>query len=356
MARTPRGKQKMFAGRPAELEMKTGFPVAYSFFTPSLGAMKVPILCFSLLVALLSNVDAQSEARLYAVTFYDRQFITIDTNSGAGTLITNLPVSPLDIAVRHGKLWLQLSGSGIERLRQIDAWTGLTVSELTFNSSVTGGEGAMDFAADGTAVAAKSAQNVGTLFRMDPALTNVVPITADGGLIPSLDGLAFDTNGVLYGLSQNAGGFTLYTVNTNTGAMTAVGNLGITFSAVGGAVAGLAFAPDRTLFAAVGNPTDARLYRVNKSTGAATFVGAIGFPGVSGIRFFVPPPGPLTVSRIDQEVRLSWPHVRGGALESATTVTGAWSTVLLPVMTNGPEAFVVLPSENPERYFRLRIN
>ena len=85
---------------------------------------------------------------------------------------------------------------------------------------------------------------------------------------------------------------------------------------------------DGTLFAALGNPSESRFYRVNPSTGAATLIGSIGFPGVSGIRFFVPPPGPLAIAKQGELVRLSWPHVRGGVLETAGTVTGTWSIVI----------------------------
>jgi hypothetical protein len=315
--------------------------------------MKTSVLYAGFLLLVTLRTQAQPVARLHAVTFYDRQFITIETDSAAGTLVTNLPVSPYDLATTDGTLWMLAGGSDVERLLQIDAWTGEILAEKSFASSVTGGEGAMDFAPDGTALASKSSENVGTLFRIDMALTNVAPITTDGGLLPSLDGLAFDANGVLYGLNQNAGGFTLYTVSTNTGVTTAVGGLGITFPGTGGAVAGVAFALDGTLFAAAGNPTESRLYRVNKFTGAATLIGSVGFPGVSGICFLVPPPGPLAISRAGDQLRLSWPHKRGGVLESAAAVTGVWNSTTLPLTTNGTEAVAFVPRDEGQRYFRL---
>ena len=316
--------------------------------------MKTSILCAGFVLSLAFNINAQSVARAYAVTFYNRLLITIDTNSGAGSLITNLPASPADLAGRGGKLWLFSAGSTAERLTQVDPWTGAVLGQKAFTSSITGGEGALDFAADGTVIATKSSEGTGTLFRIAMALTNVVPITADGAFIPSLDGLAFDANGVLYGLNQNNGGpFTLYTVNTNTGATTPVGSLGITFPTIGGAVGGLAFAPDGTLFAALGNPTESRFYRINKFTGAATLIGSVGFGGVSGVRFLIPPPGPLASSRENEMLRLSWPHLRGGILESANTVKGIWNEVPLPLMTNGMEVFTFISPEAPERYFRL---
>ena len=314
--------------------------------------MKIAILFTSLLLP-ISHIHGQVTARLYAVTFYAPKLITIDTRSGAGTLITNLPSNPLDIAAGRGGLWLLTSSNGFDKLVKIDAWTGAVLEEKSFTSSIRGGEGAMDFAPDATALAVKVLESTGTLFRIDMAMTNVVPITPEGGLAPSLDGLAFDTNGILYALSQNAGGFGLYTVNTNTGTTTAVGPLGITFPGTGGAVAGLAFAPDGTLFAAAGNPAESRLYSLNKSTGAATLIGSIGFGGVSGIRFFVPPPGPLQITQAGEALRLSWPHLRGGALQVANSVTGIWNSASLLLTTNGTEAFTFLTPTQRESYFRL---
>jgi hypothetical protein len=315
--------------------------------------MKIAILFAGLVLLPISHLHAQAGARLYAVTFYTPRIITIDTNSGAGTLVTNLPSSPLDIAASDGRLWLLTGGSGVERLFHIDAWTGAVLAQKSFTSSIGGGEGAMDFAPDGTALAVRVSESVGTLFRIDMALTNVVLITPEGGLSPSLDGLAFDANGILYGLSQNADGFGLYTVNTNTGTTTLVGPLGITFPGTGGAVGGLAFAPDGMLFAAAGNPTESRLYRVNKFTGAATLIGSIGFGGVSGIRFFVPPPGPLQIARAGEQLRLSWPHLRGGALQVANSVTGIWNSASLPLTTNGTDVFTFVTPTQREAYFRL---
>lgn len=298
---------------------------------------------------------AQPNAELYAVTFYSPKLIRIDTNSGAGTLVADLSASPLDVATQGGKLWVLATGVGVDRLLSIDAWTGTVLEQRSFATSLPGGEGAMDFAADGMALAVKVTSSTGTLFRIDMRRTNVLQITKEGGLAPSLDGLAFDTNGTLHGLSQNAGGFTLYMVDTNTGATTAIGPLGVQFPGTGGAVAGLAFAPDGSLFAAAGNPTESRLYRVNKLTGAAALIGSVGFGGVSGIRFFVPPPGPLEIARAQGAVKISWPHLRGGILEGVGSITGEWAAVAAPLTTNGDQVSTTQPvGERSSMFFRLR--
>jgi hypothetical protein len=312
----------------------------------------VSFVCL-MLMFLLGRAEAQVTAQLYAVTFYNRQLITIETNTAIATLVTNLPFSPHDIAVHHGELWASGGGSGVESFFQLDGWTGAVLAQRMFTSSAIGGEGSLDFATNGIAYATKSSGGVGTFFRVDFAQTNSVLITDTNALSPSLDGLAFDNNGVLYALSQNAGAFTLFTLNTNTGETTAVGPLGITFPGTGGAVAGLAFAPDGALFAAAGNPTESRLYRVNKFTGAATLVAGITFPGISGLRFFAPPPGPLTIATEGTDVRITWPHARGGVLQSSPSIDGSWTNVIATLTTNGVDVSVLVPANFGESYFRL---
>ena len=103
--------------------------------------MKSVILYAGLVLLTTLHIQAQSEARLYAVTFYNRQFITIDTNSGAGTLITNLPASPFDLAVNDGKLWALTGVTGVEKLLHIDSWTGAILDQKSFTSSISGGAG-----------------------------------------------------------------------------------------------------------------------------------------------------------------------------------------------------------------------
>ncbi len=316
-----------------------------------------------LLTFLLAPWPARAQAtdgpQLYAVTFTNRQLLTLDTNTGAGTLIlTNLPYKPFDLTVFKGSLYLFASGTAGAKLTAIHPETGAILRETVFtNRDIAGGEGACDFLPDGVAVAAKANNTIGTLFRLEMFSTNLDLITPEDGLSPSLDGLASDSNGVLYGLSQGGGGrHSLYIVNTNSGETALVGDLGIIFPTDGLSVAGLAFAPDGTLYAALGASTNSLLCRVDKATGAATPVGLVGFSGISGIRFFKyePPPGPLAVRLGRQEVRISWPPARGGVLEWSPSVEGGWSAADLSVSTNGTEAVVLAPAVGAQGFFRLR--
>lgn len=309
-----------------------------------------------LAILLVLTVSAQSaEPQMYAVTFNDRKLLIVDTNTGAASMVTNLTIKPMDLAVSGGGLYILSDALGAQRLSEIDPLTGETGRQLTFTNIIAGGEGAFDFSTNGVAFASRSSSATGTVFRLEIASTNATLVTPEGGLSPSLDGLAFDSDGTLFGLSQNRGGHhALYHVNVDSGQTTLVGDLGVNFAANGLFVAGLAFAPDGTLYAALGGGTDSELYRVNKTTGTAAFVGSIGFPGVSGIRFYQPPPGPLTIGFAGPAVRVSWPHARGGVLQICQRLGGDWADAYLPVSTNGAEAVVFAPRDGTQVWFRLK--
>jgi hypothetical protein len=298
---------------------------------------------------------------LYAVTFWEQKLITIDTNTGQGTLITNLPISPRDLAGFRDALYVYGgAGQGV-KLSQLDPLSGAILHQVTFTNKISGGEGAMDFRADGIAFITTSSGITGTLARLEMATTNATLVTADGGLSPSLDGLAFDAEGTLFGLTQNrSGAFSLCQVDQVTGATALIGDLGIFFSSVDGAVGGLAFAPNGNLYAAVGSSNASRLYLLNKGTGAATLVGLVGFAGVSGIRFFAPPresviPPNLAVQRQGNSVHLSWPTA---AMDyqlqwTDSLAAGLWQTLTNEVQAVGVTNVVVDAISAAQRFYRL---
>jgi hypothetical protein len=84
-----------------------------------------------------------------------------------------------------------------------------------------------------------------------------------------LESLAWSPSGALYALGTGNGG-TLCTINTSTGAATAIGGGGF-----GGDDRALAFLPDGTLLACGAN-----LRSVNPATGATTLVGPTGFTDI----------------------------------------------------------------------------
>jgi len=126
-------------------------------------------------------------------------------------------------------------------------------------------------------------------------LVSVTPggtISLIGPTYTDIRGLAYDSNhGILYGVDQA----NLYTIDPSTGAVTAVGSLGL-----GNYRVGLAYDPDSdTLFLNTGGG-DNSLYRVDPSTGLATWIGpngAVEGNGIDGLAYLetgvIPEPGTL---------------------------------------------------------------
>jgi hypothetical protein len=104
-------------------------------------------------------------------------------------------------------------------------------------------------------------------------LITINPFTGAGTLVGPLgvtvDSIAFDHDGTLYGWSGRISGSSLYTINTATGAATKVGTSGITDTG-----AGMAIDPSGRLFLTSGGASGP-LRTVDKSTGAVTTVATL---------------------------------------------------------------------------------
>ncbi len=233
----------------------------------------------------------ECRAEFYGITYSGNQLISIDETTGVGTLVGPLSngMTALDLAASGGNLYTfdQIN----DKVRQLDPTTGATVATIDIGIA-TGGEGGFAMRQDGTGFLSSTVGSTGTLWQFDITVPNSSLITVANGLAPSMDGLAFDNDGVLYGLSQGAtdGGNKLYTIDQLTGVTTFIGALGVGNSAVGG----LAFAPDGTLYATLSDvsPAAAKLYTLDTSSGAATLIGNVGFNSVSGITFLTAVPEP----------------------------------------------------------------
>jgi hypothetical protein len=115
-------------------------------------------------------------------------------------------------------------------------------------------------------------------------VTDIGPTAAFGG------GLAYDNvNGILYASGDNGGGnAALFTINTSTGAATAIGNMGLPSNPVG-----LAYDPSANALY-LNDGTTNNLYRVSTSTGAATLIGSNGVSAAIGSLGFIPEPASVT--------------------------------------------------------------
>lgn len=234
---------------------------------------------------------------LYGITFSStipstEQLITIDTSTGAGTLVGNLDtqMQSFGLGTRNGGLYAYDQDADL--IRQLDPATGHTLNSIDIGAGNLVGEGGLTFRSDGIGFLSESIGAVGTLYSFDITVPSSTNISGNNGLIPSMDGLDFNSADILYGTNQvTPGGLAtrgLYTIDQTTGATTLIGDTGITDNDL----SGLAFRSDGVLFGEMNN----NLYTINTSNGQATLIGSIGF-NLSGLTFVGPTavPEPSTI-------------------------------------------------------------
>src|SRR5207253_387775 len=148
------------------------------------------------------------------------QLITINTTTGAGTLIgPTANLQPTGMGFRGTNLYAW--DTVANRVRQLDPATAATVNTIDIGIiAATGGD--VVFRSDGIGFTT-AATPVSTFWRFDITVPNSNVIVTP--IVPNMYGLAFNSAGVLYGLRQN--GAELYTINTVTGATTLVGPTGL---------------------------------------------------------------------------------------------------------------------------------
>jgi hypothetical protein len=229
--------------------------------------------------------------------------------------------------------------------------------------------------------------------------TNIATVTF-GTEVPSVRGLAFSSNDILYAI--NSVDFpspknNLYTINLQTGSATLVGNAGLSeFSGIQGldfspqgalygwVVAGLglviinpttglasdvnplvdddgalsiqtlAFGPDGNLYGTGEN--DGFLYQIDVATGAGTFVGATGYPSLRGIARMPPPVLSIRLSEV-QEVEVCWPSISNQLyrVEYRSDLTTNMWTFLKDVQASNRTTCVIdkIGVGHSQRFYRL---
>ena len=228
---------------------------------------------------------ADAAAILYGVSTISNNVYTIDTTTGAATLVKNIPaeVNVTGAEFLNGELCVTDVLFGAYRTGTVDLSTGIFTPRITQPGSNTWQSLAANEATDTFYTVDLTAQ---------PTLLSMTTSGAVGSIGPTADirGLAYDDlTGMLWGVNAT----TLFRIDTLSGATTTIGSLGPGSAA--DARLGLAFA-DNTLFLTANNS----LYRVNTSTGLATFIGlngatAGGIDGLAAFRPAAPVPEPASV-------------------------------------------------------------
>jgi hypothetical protein len=214
---------------------------------------------------------------LYAITF-DEELLSINPATGAGTLVGMLDTSMngLGLSSRGHKIYT--FDQNADRLRRLDPATGQTLRTIDIGI-ITMGEGSIAFRGDGIGFMTRSMSSTGILWSFDPEIPSS---TLVGAMDICFDGLGFNADGLLYGISQTS--CDLYIIDQTNADVTLIGSTGITSQTFLG---GLTFSSDGTLYAVLNDA----LYTLNPDTGTANLIGPIGYDNVSGLTATAPVPG-----------------------------------------------------------------
>lgn len=306
---------------------------------------------------------------LFGITFARNELVSIDPATGAATIIGSFDdtVFATGLGVRDDRLFAfdQVN----DQLREINKISGELVSSIDIGVGDLTGEGALAFRSDGVGFLASplNANNepVNDFFMFTIAANGTsgssVRVGSTGSV--AIDAMAFNSQGTLYGIGQADG--TLYTIDTTTGATTAIGPVAPLIDATGATVpknspiAGMTFGPPNPdmgnveeIYASI----DDRLYIVTPTTGAARLSPgpevALNFgPFVSSVSGLAFSPGAGTLGNMsgrlfvgtDERVGISGLIIRGtpdkqvifrGIGPSMTTVPGVLADPVLELFNS----------------------
>jgi hypothetical protein len=234
-------------------------------------------LVFSIAVPVLINSGSVRGDFLYAITM-DDELLSLNPVTGAGTLIGMLDTTMYGIGLAARGEEIYTFDQNTNRLQRLDPLTANTLATIDIGIAIVG-EGCIAFRSDGTGFLARSFIPTGTLWSFDPVVQDSAMI---GTLDFCVDGLAFDADDILYGLSQIS--YELYVINPSNAETKLIGPTGLTSQTFLG---GLTFSSSGALYAVLNDS----LYTLNPGTGAATLIGPIGYDNVSGITATAPAPG-----------------------------------------------------------------
>jgi hypothetical protein len=275
-----------------------------------------PIATTLLLVALASGAHAQSS--LYGLTF-DGRLITIDTTSGAGTLIGNTGLTSCDAmtADAAGRMFAISANDDLYRIDPVHACPTLVadVSQVEYVEELA-------FTPTGVLFGAGSVNaDVGAerLIKIDP---NTAQASGVGpfGAANDVDAMAyFPGDGMLYGSDLTLGRW--LRIDPSTGAAADLGPQ-VNF------LYALTFSPAGVLYGTAhtsGNGTPSTLVTLDRTSGTATVVGAVGFDSVAGLAFLSPPAlciGDVNADRVVNLADLSTLLAHFGMPTGATACQG----------------------------------
>ena len=238
--------------------------------------MNIKYHILSVMVLTLIIVGLARAEFLFAITM-DDELLSLNPATGSGTLIGMLDTAMGGIGLSNRGLEIYTFDQNTNRLQQLDPLTAHTLATIDIGIT-TFGEGSIAFRSDGIGFLARSFYLTGTLWSFNLTVPDSAIIgTFDFGM----DGLDFNSDDIMYGLSQMS--YNLYTINPVDAETTLIGPTGLTSQTILG---GLTFSSDGTLYAVLNDA----LYTLDPGTGTATLIGPIGYDKVSGLTTTAPVP------------------------------------------------------------------
>ena len=250
------------------------------------------ITAFTVTGALNKTIDEKNDIlkestfvyKLYACTFYDLEFISVNPSTGTGTFVGDLDPGTIPFGLSDRGNDIYMFDRNGNYIRQLNKETGEFLDSIDIGVTDVTGEGAISFSSDGLGYLTSCFEDEGKLWKFDITVPSSTYIAA---ISPSMDGLDFRDGDVLYGINQcTYDEFKLYTIDLTTGATALVGPTGVFGN--GSAFGGLTFAPGDKCFAAFNDD----LYLIDACTADTTLIGPIGFNNVCGLTAVVIPNDP----------------------------------------------------------------
>lgn len=226
-------------------------------------------------MSMVASLPAARALTLYSTGNDGTSLFTIDSTSGAGTLVGNFGYSgTYSLAFdQSNALYAFTTSSTNSTLATVDESTG--AATLIGTGTGISDMMALVFAPDNTLYAAS--WNTNDLYTVDPG-TGAVSVVGALGFSNIMD-LAFSSNGTLYGLASSGSASTLYTIDTATGTGTLV------TTPANSCLMGMTITPADQFLATDYCTTNSPLYQVDQSTGAVTSIGSTGINAPMGLTY-----------------------------------------------------------------------
>jgi len=231
-----------------------------------------------------------SPGTLFGSTAGNETLVMIDPSTGNATPVGSTAGfgGITEVEFRKDGVLFGSTGGGSSNIIVINILTG---EPTLLGQHIGGAVNGMEFSPGGTLFGTFiTAPNTSSSFVSIDQTSGALTFIGTTGL-DNIGGLAFDSDGILYGVTSGSSGGDLVTIDTLTGAASLVGFSG--FLSVGS----LEFSPNGVLYAGLGqnDPTNpGSLITIDEKTGIGTLVGASGFSTLSGLSFY-----PDVISSID---------------------------------------------------------